>query len=175
MGKKKNIFLIGFMGAGKSSVGRLLSEKLQMEFVDMDEEIVKLDGRDIPAIFRESGEEYFREVEGRVLEELCYSDGKVISCGGGIIVKKRNIELMRENGIVIWLWVSVDEVLRRLSMDESRPLLCVDNPEDVARRLLEVRIPLYETACDVKIDTDGRSVSDVVDEIVGYLKRMEWI
>ncbi|MFC1544836.1 shikimate kinase [Gemmatimonadota bacterium] len=164
---KPSIALTGFMFTGKSSVGRRLAGKLDLEFVDLDEEIVAEAGLPIPEIFRLSGEKEFRAVEHRVLARVLTLPGRVFSTGGGVVIDPLNRELLERHSCVIWLTALVDTVLARFgsSRGKSRPLLQVDDPAAKIAELLAAREPYY-AQCDIRIRTDGRSVRRVTEEII---------
>lgn len=154
----KNIILIGFMGCGKSSLGRFLGRK-GYHFVDTDDIIVQKENRSINDIFATDGEAYFRELETKVLKELCEQGEKnlVISVGGGLPVKEENRELLHELGKVVYLRTTVETLVKRLSGDKKRPLLQNGNIETRIRELMEQRKDIYEDVADIILDTDNRS------------------
>lgn len=160
--KKKNIALVGFMGSGKTTVGRLLAERLKMKFVEMDSEIEKRAGMSISEIFKEKGEGFFRKLERELLEEILKNSGQVIATGGGVMVY--NHRLLLEKAWVFYLEVFPSKVLERIGNDTTRPLLMVENKKERIASLLSQRLPFYFKA-DVIIDTNNKRVEDVVDEI----------
>lgn len=162
---KKTIVLIGFMGAGKSTVGRALAKVSDMPLVDLDALIVQQQGRTIPAIFAEQGEDVFRKFETEALRSLSDADPIVLATGGGIVGCPENWKLMRCLGRVIYLRASWETLRGRLAGSSGRPLASSDRSEADIANLLQQRIPLYEQA-DLIIDTDGREVDDVVREIM---------
>lgn len=169
-----NLYLIGFMGSGKSSVGRRLAERLGRPFVDTDEEIARREGMDIPSLFAKGGELYFRDLEQAVLLDLAGRSGWVIATGGGIVLRVRNTEIMRNSGTTIFLFAREEVLLRRLTGSEAgRPLLgsAVDAAERI-RQLLKERRGMYEWA-DLVVDTSDRTVDQVVDEIIRRLELPE--
>lgn len=159
----KNLILIGFMGAGKTTAGKLLAKEKEMGFTDTDERIVSEQGREIPDIFAEDGEAYFRDLE---TELLCHMQGDtyhtVISVGGGMPVRKQNRELLRSLGCVVYLSASRQTILERVKNDGSRPMLDGDDLEARVKRLMRERENFYRQAAHVMIRTDGRSVPQVV-------------
>lgn len=167
MFQEKNIALIGFMAAGKTQVGLRLAVRTGMPFVDIDALITQLEQRTVEEIFREKGEPYFRGVESRLLEELCRGGSQIIGCGGGTVLAEGNRMLLQSRCTTVWLRVSVDQVLLRLEDPAAprRPLLEGLDPSRVVRDLLAVREPLYGLA-DHVVDTDGRTVDAVAEEIV---------
>ena len=149
-----NILLVGFMGTGKSTIGRKLSKCLNYQHVDTDQMIVELAGKPIPKIFEDEGEEAFRKIETQVLEDLQKYQGHIISTGGGIIGSEKNRELLQKLGYVIWLCASPEEILDRTSRNTNRPLLNNEDPEGTVRCLLAERSPHYEEVSHLKISTD---------------------
>jgi shikimate kinase len=148
-----NLVLIGFMGCGKSSVGRRLSGLTGHRFVDTDELIVQSEGRSISEIFSESGEEYFRNVEQRSLEDLVGVCGIILSTGGGLVLRPANRETLRKIGIVAWLDASPDVLFERATRSAKRPLLQTEDPRKIFDDLLSVRRELYNSAADFRIDS----------------------
>ena len=153
-----NIILVGFMGAGKTSVGKVLSQRLGRPFTDLDEEIVSRTGLDIPGIFESLGEPFFRRLERDLLTEICRSGERIIAAGSGAICDDRNLEVMRESGTIICLTAPEEEILRRLGGDGSRTL----------RDLIESRRAPYGEA-DFTVETSGRNPEEVADEIMKLL------
>ena len=167
---KTNVALIGFMGAGKTVVGKTLAANLNKEFVELDELIVQRAGKPITRIFAEDGEIHFRELEIDVTKEVAGKQNQVIATGGGIILNRINIDRLRQNGIIIYLAVSPSEILRRVAGDRARPLLNTPDKEKRIKELLALRRPLYEGAADIKINTTRRSIETIVNEIVETIK-----
>ncbi len=166
--KYKNIFLVGFMGAGKSTVGRILADKLGYGFYDADKFIEERAGTTITQIFADHGEDYFRDLESRATELLAANEKQVIATGGGVVQRDRNWDAMKSGGITVYLKASVETVWDRIKDDDSRPLLQVEDPVKTARDLLEKRTPMYERA-DIIISTDHLSCEQVADEILHNL------
>ncbi|GFE60857.1 shikimate kinase [Geobacter sp. AOG2] len=169
---ERPLILTGFMGAGKSSIGRLLAGKLKCPFIDLDAEIVAVAGRSINAIFAEEGEAVFRVLESSCLEHALHRGGAVIATGGGAVIADANRALMRASGVVVNLTAPFDRIMERLSGATDRPLYAGDDPATRAKTLLEQREQFYNDA-DIRIDTDGKSVEDVAAEILGYLRGLE--
>ena len=168
---KTNIALIGFMGVGKTAVGKVLAEKLGRSFVELDSLIEQKAGKSIPEIFQQEGEIAFRELEMRVTEEVANKKKAVIACGGGIVLNKINIERLRESSRIVYLTASPEVMLKRVSSEEGqRPLLEVDNPTLTIRELLGFRKPFYERAADIKIDTSKLDINAVSKQIISKLK-----
>lgn len=170
MSAVNRVFLIGPMGAGKTTIGRLLADELGLEFKDADREIEARSGVDIPWIFDREGEAGFRQREAAVLEELGQLDRVLISTGGGAILLAGNRELMRAHGTVVYLHTSVEEQVRRTGRDRKRPLLQTDDPGRVLAELMTVREPLYRDTADLVIDTDGRGPKAVAQELAQRLQ-----
>jgi shikimate kinase len=167
------VFLVGPMGAGKTTIGRLLADELGLEFKDADREIESRSGVDIPWIFDKEGELGFRARESAVLEELSLLDGILVSTGGGAILAEQNRRLMSERGTVVYLHTSVDEQVRRTSRDRKRPLLQTDNPAAVLAQLMTIREPLYREVADIVIDTDGRGPKAVAQALAERVRHIE--
>ena len=163
--RMKNIILIGFMGSGKTEVGKVLAERLGYSLVDTDRIIEKKIGKSISDIFRENGEDYFREIEAGVVRELSNVNGYVISTGGGIIMKKENILNLKKGGLMVWLKSSPETIYERVKFESHRPLLNVENPLEEIKRLLGVRERFYAEA-DISIDTDALDAAEIVDIII---------
>jgi len=161
---RKNIILVGMMGTGKSTVGILIAESLGYEFVDLDQVIIEQEGRSIPEIFAERGEDYFRTVETAVLKRVVQSEGRVISTGGGSVLASENTNLMLENGFVAALTATAEEILSRVGADANRPLLA-GNAEERIKRLLEERKDAYLFA-HCTVDTSGLLAAQVSQHIL---------
>lgn len=154
------------MGCGKSSVAEKLKELSGMEVCEMDQMIVQKAQMEIPEIFRRCGETCFRDLESEVLKQICLQRNKIVSCGGGVVLRQKNVDLMKENGNVVWLTAKPEEILRRVLNDTNRPILQgKKNVEDISQ-LMEERRSKYENAADCVIVTDGRSVQDICEEIL---------
>lgn len=164
-----NIFLVGPMGSGKSAVGRRLAGRLGLEFVDSDEEIESRTGVDIPYIFEREGEAGFRHREREVLDELTGRHGVLIATGGGAVLDAGTRERLQARGCVVYLRTSVGQQLARTRRGAERPLLNNPDPRGTLERLMRQRAPLYEESADLTVDTDGRRVTAVVEEIVARL------
>jgi shikimate kinase len=158
------------MGAGKSTIGRLLAKELRLPFKDSDKEIEQRTGADIPWIFDVEGEQGFREREQAVIAALCEFDGMVLATGGGAVMRPENRAALRSGGRVVYLHASVEQQLDRTSRDRNRPLLRAGDPGKVLRDLLAIRDPLYREIADVIVETDERPPRLVVQEI---LERIE--
>ena len=162
------IVLLGFMGSGKSTIGKLLSERLEVPFLDLDEEIVRKTGLSIPEIFSSSGEEKFREIEREVLIGLLLKpESLVISTGGGAPAYKDNMELINKNSISIYLKADFEKLWKRISKDSNRPLVTAG--KEKVRELFERRIPFYEKA-DIVVRTDILTPDETVERILKFMQ-----
>jgi len=168
-----NIFLIGPMGAGKSTVGRQLSDALRAEFVDSDHEIQRRTGVDILTIFEFEGEEGFRNREQVVIDELTAREGIILATGGGAILRTENRQHLSSRGFVVYLQCSAQMQFERTRRDKSRPLLQTENPLEKLNSLLQVRDPLYRQTADIVISTEGSNTQSVVREIIRCLEASE--
>lgn len=162
-----NVVLIGYRGTGKSTVGKIVAARLGRVLVSTDAEIVKLVGQSIPEIVEQHGWEYFRDLESKVCQELSGRNGLVIDTGGGAILRTRNVEVLKETGKLFWLTASVSTITERIGQDSQRPSLTgVKSFLDEIQDVLRERTPKYQAAADDVIETDGRSVAQVADEIL---------
>jgi shikimate kinase len=165
------IVLVGLMGAGKTSVGRRLAEKLGLNFVDADHEITMAAGKSIPEIFADHGEEYFREGERRVIARLLENGPQILATGGGAYMNSETRERIRDHGISVWLKADLDLLLKRVAKRNDRPLLQQDDPAKVLQRLMDARYPVYALA-DVTVESrdvqHGQMVNDVVKAIANW-------
>jgi len=158
------------MGAGKSTIGRVLAAELNRQFCDTDRVIEDRTGADIPWIFDMEGEAGFREREAAVLSDLACEENLVVATGGGIVLLSENREVMKASGYVCYLTASTDQLVERTSRDKKRPLLQVDNPRKKIIELLEMRDPIYREAADFIINTDKRSPKMVSQEIIRLIE-----
>lgn len=165
----RNYILIGPMGAGKSTIGRLLAKELGLPFKDSDKEIEERTGASIPLIFDVEGEAGFRDREQAVITELCQEQGLVLATGGGAILRPENRQAMRQGAVVIYLHASVEHQLARTARDRNRPLLQTENPGQVLADLLAARDPFYREIATLIIETDTRPPRMVVQEIMQFL------
>ena len=167
---KRNIFLVGPMGSGKTAVGRQLARALNCRFHDSDVEIEKHTGVDIPYIFEKEGEDGFRQREQETVEHLTRQEPIVLATGGGAVMRAENRRVLTERGTVVFLKTSVRQQLERTRRSRNRPLLLNTDPRARLEELLKVREPLYTEIADITVITDGRRVKEVVKEIVRELK-----
>ena len=166
----ENIILTGFMGSGKTTVGKILAEKLGMEFVDVDKVIEEKENKAISDIFAEAGQEYFRNIETEVLKEICGKKGQVISTGGGAVLKSINVSVMKQSGKIVFLDVPSDEIKRRLADDTTRPVLQQNSFDSVYSE----RIDIYKATAD-KIfgGTDSGKLANEIYDFLNNIKRGE--
>jgi shikimate kinase len=158
------ITLVGFMGSGKSYIGKKLAQRMGFAFKDMDELIEKKAGQSVPEIFSKQGEGAFRRLEKEVLAEVFHSDDRVvIACGGGVVLDVENRELLKSNSLVIWLYSSIGTSLKRIPKG-TRPLLNCEDPEKEAQRILNDRLFRYAQAADLVVSSEG-GASQVVEKI----------
>jgi len=165
-----NTILVGPMGAGKSTIGRLLAKELHVPFKDSDKELEQRTGASIPLIFDVEGEQGFRDREQAVIAELCQLGGMVLATGGGAVMREQNRQALRAGGRVVYLCTSVDQQLERTARDRNRPLLQTLDPRKTLTELMSLRDPLYRSVADIIIETDDRPPRAVVGEI---LRRLE--
>ncbi len=165
MKRLNNIFIIGPMGAGKSTIGRQLAEALSFRFEDSDLEIQRRTGVDIPTIFEYEGEEGFRNREQQVIADLTAQEGLVLATGGGSILRDVNRQNLAARGVVIYLHCSPEQQFARTSRDRNRPLLHTEDPLERLRGLMAEREPLYRSVADLVVSTEKRGTASVVKEI----------
>ena len=165
----RNIFLVGPMGAGKSAVARHLARSLHLSFIDSDDEIEARTGVDIPFIFEKEGEAGFRKREAVVIEDLTANDGIVLATGGGAILDAENRKFLGGRGFVVYLYTTVEQQLRRTARGRERPLLENGDRREILESLLEISDPLYREVADLVVETDGRKVHSVAEEIIRNL------
>lgn len=170
MAEKRNIFLVGPMGAGKSTIGRELADKLHLEFYDSDQEIERRTGADIAWVFDLEGEEGFRAREETVIDDLSQLQGIVLATGGGSVLSDLVRNRLSARGIVVYLETTIDKQVARTQRDRRRPLLQTDEePRTVLENLAKIRNPLYEEIADVIVQTDDQSAKVVAHKIVERL------
>ena len=165
-----NIFIVGPMGSGKSTVGKIISNELFLNFFDTDDEIESRTGASIDWIFDLEGEEGFRKRESSILEEMVKQNSIVLSTGGGIILSDSNREMLSSRGTVFYLSTPISVQIERTSKDKDRPLLKNGNPEEILTRLQKERKDLYESVSDHVIETENKSSQEVASEIINLVK-----
>ena len=170
MANSHNLFLVGLMGAGKSTIGRHLAKSLGMEFVDSDHEIERRTGASIPLIFDVEGEAGFRQREKKVIDELTQRDGIVLATGGGAVLDPENRACLRERGKVIYLYATIEQLLARTAKDRNRPLLQTADPRARLQELLLARDILYREVADLVVDTGGRTARSTEREILAKIR-----
>ena len=168
-----NIFLIGFMGAGKSTISDYLKNVLAMDVVEMDQCIVERQGMSISDIFETYGEEYFRELETNLLIEMQSRSNVVVSCGGGVPMRERNVVEMKKNGRVVLLTAKPETILERVKDNHDRPLLENNKNVSFIADLLEKRRAKYEAAADIVVETDGKSELEICEEMIHRLREAD--
>ena len=169
MARLQRVFLVGPMGAGKTTIGRLLASALKLEFIDSDHEIEQSSGADIPWIFDREGESGFRDREQKVLAELTQRDAVLLATGGGAVLRAENRAALAGRGMVVYLHASVEQQVARTARDRDRPLLQTANPERTLRELMAARDPLYREIADYVIDTDDLGARTVARRLIRQL------
>lgn len=166
----KNIILTGFMGTGKTAVGKELAQLLDLKLIDVDTEIEKSEKMTINDIFKQFGEPRFREIETDMIKKISRKKNVIISTGGGAVLKQENMDALRKTGIIICLMATPETILKRTSINSDRPLLKVENPFEKINELLNFRRPFYEKA-DIIIDTEHKTPLQIAEEII---ERVRW-
>ncbi|MCM1283397.1 MAG: shikimate kinase [Muribaculaceae bacterium] len=172
MSKKDNIFLIGFMGAGKSTIARALHRALGIPLVEMDERIVDEQGMSINEIFSRFGEERFREMESSLIAELADNAPNVVSCGGGVVLRPENTARMKKSGRIVYLSATPETVYERVKNSTERPVLNGHMNVEYIGELMEKRRALYEAAADLVVATDAKSREELCNEIISRLEEL---
>ena len=162
----KNLFLIGFMGAGKSSVSAGLGRMLGREVVEMDERIAAQEGMSIPELFAQKGEPYFRACETALIKSFAQGAPRIVSCGGGVPLREENVAAMRESGTVVLLTASPEVILERVKDSDERPLLQGHKDVPYIAALMEQRRPKYEAAADITVDTSRLNIEEVCRQVL---------
>jgi len=165
-----NIYLVGFMGTGKTTIGRVVAQKLSFELLDSDHEIERVKGKTIPEIFEQEGEPAFREMERAFILNGHPAVRTVVACGGGLVVQPGMLELLSSKGVVICLHASLETILKRTQGNRNRPLLNVEDPMERIRALYTAREPIYRRSGTL-ILTDGRPLNDIVSHVIRTYRR----
>ncbi|NBG89713.1 shikimate kinase [Isachenkonia alkalipeptolytica] len=176
---KENIYIIGFMAVGKTTLGKTLSQKIQWEFLDTDLSIEEREQRKVKDIFKESGEDYFRDLEAKVIQDIHEdwirdNDKKIIACGGGVILNPENVRTMKKNGVIVYLEGDINTIYNRISLNDSRPLL--SEAKDLKRRvetLLESRQNLYREIADITLFVGEETPKELVGSLIQELEHYE--
>jgi shikimate kinase len=164
----RNVFFVGFMVAGKTSTSRRLARQCGLATIDLDAYIERRERRAINQIFADQGEQGFRDMETEVLEEFAHKGPMLVSCGGGIVLREENRKILKENGFVVYLQVTAEQAVERVGDVSTRPLF---KNLETARKTIEGRLPMYEDAASVAIDTNGKSINMVAQEIQDILEK----
>lgn len=168
----KNIYLCGFMGCGKSTVGKELAKLLGMDFIDMDTYIEQRANQKITDIFKRNGEKYFRAIESKAAAELSHKDGLVVATGGGAVLSDINVAFFKNNGLIVFIDVPLEILIKRLEGDKTRPLLQRPDKETALRSLFNERIPRYRAVCDIAVENnDNRKSVAVARDIMRKLQQ----
>ena len=168
-----NIFLVGFMGVGKSTIASQLGKMLHMDRLEMDQKIVEQEGMPVSEIFSRYGEQYFRDAESNLLIALQEGKGMVVSCGGGVVLRRENGMHMKKNGHVIWLTAAPETIYERVKDSDDRPVLNGRKNVKGISELMEQRREKYEAAADIVINTDDKTVLQICEELIQRLSEME--
>ncbi|WWO97191.1 MAG: shikimate kinase AroK [Candidatus Dasytiphilus stammeri] len=175
MVEKRNIFLIGPMGAGKSTIGRILAQQLNMDFFDSDQEIERRTGAEISWVFDVEGEEVFRKREQKIINEITEKQGIILATGGGAVKSRHTRNRLAARGVVVYLHTTVEKQMIRTQRDKKRPLLLQTNnncdPREILQFLANDRNPLYQEIADLTICTDDKSTKIVVNQIIIFLQK----
>jgi len=163
----KNIVLIGLMGSGKTTIGKQLAAKLNMQFADTDELIVQKAKKSIKSIFADDGEFFFRDLESEVIKEVSKHQNIIISTGGGAVLREENIDNLKKNGILFYLYAPAEELFKRIKDDTERPLINTANPIETLKSIQNEREIFYNQA-DFKINTCKKSLQQIIDEIINF-------
>lgn len=164
--KHYNLVFIGFMGVGKSTIASKISKFLNREIIDIDKKIIEKTNMEISDIFNQFGEEYFRNIESNIISEISTKKDVIISCGGGSVIREKNISLLKENGIIIRLTANPHTIFNRVRKSNSRPILKNNMNEQFISSLMEKRDLIYKNAADITISTDYKSIKEISDECI---------
>ena len=172
---RRNLVLIGFMGTGKTTIGRILAARLGYPFVDSDRKLESQEGKSISEIFEQAGEAVFRGKEKEMIARLSRYTGTVIATGGGVVLDEENVKRLRRNGILVLLQASPEVILERTGRRQNRPLLAVEEREERVRSLLSQREEVYTQAADVVIDTSECGPQEIAEKIVEFVRQGGWL
>lgn len=162
-----NIFLCGFMGSGKSTIGKSLASDLEIDFIDLDDDIQNKNKMSINTIFKKFSETYFRELETKSLKDICKNDNQIVSLGGGTLLREENTKIIKSSGVLIYLDVNEDTVYSRLKNDTSRPLLNVDDKFSVITKKMSERTPIYQNNADFIVNGNHNP-----EKVVNFIKKI---
>ena len=169
----QNIFLIGFMGAGKSSIAKELSKKLQMNIVEMDQRIVQEQGMSINEIFEKYGEDHFRDIESQLILDLGNTEPVIVSCGGGVVIRQENSQYMKKSGKVVFLTAKPETIFERVRYSKERPILNGNMNVEYIKGLMEKRRDAYESAADFFVATDDKTQETICEEIIIEIEKIK--
>ena len=169
-GISRSIFLIGFMGAGKSTIARALQRELGFPLIEMDERIVKEQGMSINDIFAQYGEDHFRDIESQLIVDIGKEEPSIVSCGGGVVVRPQNTQNMKEIGRIVFLKATPETIYERVKNSTDRPILNGHMNVEYIAELMEKRRALYEAAADITSQTDGKTREQICEEIIGKMR-----
>ena len=170
IGIKTSVALIGFMGAGKTTVGKILARKLNFGLVETDYLVAERAWQSILQIFKTSGEIVFREMEIEVVKEISKKDNLVIACGGGVVLNTINIDRLHQRATIVYLYASVEEIIKRIRKDKNiRPLISDKDSDDDIKSMIKFRAPFYRRSADITINTTNKSVEQIVEKIINRL------
>ena len=168
---KNNISLIGFMGSGKTTSGRILADKLKYLFFDLDKLIEISEQSEINDIFKKSGEDYFRGVEAKVVRKVLYNKNCVFACGGGVVLRGENMKIISKNSIIVYLMISPLEAIKRLSKAKNRPLLSDQNRDEIIYELINKRDKLYSKYADIIIKNENINPGKTVEKVISIVQK----
>jgi shikimate kinase len=170
----KNISLIGFMGSGKTTIGKILAERLNFLFIDLDKIIELAEDKTVSEIFKSGGEKYFRDVESEVIKKVYINENCVFACGGGIVEREENMDFIKQNSLIIYLYTSPKQAFERLKNAKDRPLLGnssdPDSRKEIINNLISKRDILYKNNSNLNINTDNKNPESITEEIVNKLQ-----